>query len=112
MPLLYGEGTRAFIRQQQEIIKETDDQSLFACGTSSRNHSPYMFDDGDIGIRATSPAAFAMSAEVPPFPSAPSRQPYTMTNKGLRVELRLLKRVEYIPHSLYLTVTMKMSFPV
>ncbi|PMD57602.1 HET-domain-containing protein, partial [Hyaloscypha bicolor E] len=30
MPLLYGEGARAFIRLQEEIIKETDDQSLFA----------------------------------------------------------------------------------
>ncbi|TGJ78993.1 hypothetical protein E0Z10_g9771 [Xylaria hypoxylon] len=30
MPLLYGEGQRAFLRFQQEIIKVSDDQSLFA----------------------------------------------------------------------------------
>jgi hypothetical protein len=30
MPLLYGEGARAFTRLQEEILKETDDQSLFA----------------------------------------------------------------------------------
>jgi hypothetical protein len=30
MPLLYGEGTRAFIKLQEGILKETDDQSLFA----------------------------------------------------------------------------------
>jgi hypothetical protein len=30
MPLLYGEGTRAFVRLQEEIIKTSDDQSIFA----------------------------------------------------------------------------------
>lgn len=30
MPLLYGEGTRAFRRLQEEIIKQYDDQTLFA----------------------------------------------------------------------------------
>jgi hypothetical protein len=28
MPLLYGEGEKAFIRLQEEIIKENDDHSL------------------------------------------------------------------------------------
>ncbi|KAF2673052.1 HET-domain-containing protein, partial [Microthyrium microscopicum] len=30
MPLLYGEGTKAFIRLQEEIMKSSDDQSIFA----------------------------------------------------------------------------------
>ena len=30
MPLLYGEGQKAFIRLQEEIMKDSDDQSLFA----------------------------------------------------------------------------------
>jgi Heterokaryon incompatibility protein (HET) len=30
MPLLYGEGRRAFIRLQEAILRETDDQSIFA----------------------------------------------------------------------------------
>ncbi|ORY68186.1 heterokaryon incompatibility protein-domain-containing protein, partial [Pseudomassariella vexata] len=30
MPLLYGEGKRAFMRLQEEILKDTDDQTLFA----------------------------------------------------------------------------------
>ena len=88
MPLLYGEGTRAFVRLQEEIIKETDDQSLFAWGFQQ---SPYQIDgaDFDIEVLAPSAAAFAMSANVVPFPSTPNRQPYTMTNKGLRIDLRL-----------------------
>ncbi|KAH6697092.1 heterokaryon incompatibility protein-domain-containing protein [Plectosphaerella plurivora] len=31
MPMLYGEGARAFVRLQEEIMKTTDDESLFAC---------------------------------------------------------------------------------
>lgn len=30
MPILYGEGSRAFLRLQEEIIKRSDDQSIFA----------------------------------------------------------------------------------
>lgn len=31
MPLIYGEGSKAFLRLQQEIIKiNSDDQTLFA----------------------------------------------------------------------------------
>ncbi|KAG7103963.1 Vegetative incompatibility protein HET-E-1 like [Verticillium longisporum] len=32
MPLLYGEGRKAFLRLQQEIMKNSSDQSLFAWG--------------------------------------------------------------------------------
>ncbi|KAF2730040.1 HET-domain-containing protein, partial [Polyplosphaeria fusca] len=32
MPLLYGEGKKAFTRLQEEIMKTSDDQSLFAWG--------------------------------------------------------------------------------
>ncbi|KAK1660001.1 heterokaryon incompatibility protein-domain-containing protein, partial [Colletotrichum godetiae] len=31
MPLLYGEGDKAFLRLQEEIIKISDDQSVFVC---------------------------------------------------------------------------------
>jgi hypothetical protein len=32
MPLLYGEGDKAFFRLQEEIMKTSGDQSLFAWG--------------------------------------------------------------------------------
>ena len=32
MPVLYGEGTKTFVRLQEEIMKDSDDQSLFAWG--------------------------------------------------------------------------------
>jgi hypothetical protein len=91
MPLLYGEGYRAFIRLQEEIIKGTNDQSLFAWGIQRPLH---LNDERhiDIEILAPSPAAFALSSKIVPFPSTPDREPYTMTNKGLRIDLRLLEK--------------------
>jgi hypothetical protein len=36
MPLIYGEGKNAFRRLQEEIVKSSDDQTLFAWGPVSR----------------------------------------------------------------------------
>ncbi|KAK1691125.1 hypothetical protein BDP55DRAFT_649624 [Colletotrichum godetiae] len=32
MPLLYGEGEKAFFRLQEELIKKSDDESIFSWG--------------------------------------------------------------------------------
>ena len=50
MPMLYGEGDRAFMRLQEEIIKISDDHSLFAW-TSTTTRGKYSF-------LATSPSKF------------------------------------------------------
>src|ERR1700733_11317378 len=57
MPMLYGEGERAFIRLQEEIMKVSDDHSLFAWES---------FDNRG-GLLATSSAAFSNSSEIIPF---------------------------------------------
>ncbi|OBT47876.1 hypothetical protein VE00_01546 [Pseudogymnoascus sp. WSF 3629] len=54
MPMLYGEGKRAFLRLQEEIIKRSDDYTIFAW--------PIRLDDQP-GLLADSPAAFADFAE-------------------------------------------------
>jgi hypothetical protein len=38
MPLLYGEGEKAFLRLQEEIMKVTEDQSIFAWSRSPISH--------------------------------------------------------------------------
>lgn len=54
MPLLYGEGDKAFIRLQEEIIKTCNDQSIFAHRSYASHNSffarsPKMFDcAGDV----------------------------------------------------------------
>ncbi|KAJ2972599.1 hypothetical protein NUW58_g9152 [Xylaria curta] len=53
MPLLYGEGEKAFIRLQEEVIRKSNDLSIFAWSPPSRGgQSAY------VDLLATSPALF------------------------------------------------------
>jgi hypothetical protein len=103
MPLLYGEGTKAFIRLQEEILKNSDDQSIFAWDT--QQDAPW--DEAsllDSGILAGSPAAFADSGNIIPFPVKAKRQPFSMTNRGLRIELRLSLERDELSQVYYLAL--------
>ncbi|KAE8345329.1 hypothetical protein BDV24DRAFT_159683 [Aspergillus arachidicola] len=56
MPLLYGEGHTAFLKLQEEIIKVSDDESIFAWKSAKeKNHS---------GPLATSPDDFSDSYDI------------------------------------------------
>jgi hypothetical protein len=82
MPMLYGEGRKAFIRLQEKILKETEDQSLFAwCATpESAAEAPFR------GLLASSPDEFAGSAEIVPFPNVAAREtPTTSTSRRIRL---------------------------
>jgi hypothetical protein len=77
MPLLYGEGgNKAFIRLQLELLKKSDDESIFAWDALSHDGCP-----------------LAVSPEV--FPTKGIRRlwsfrmPYAMTNKGLEMTIDL-----------------------
>ncbi|KAF2095898.1 HET-domain-containing protein [Rhizodiscina lignyota] len=59
MPLLYGEGTKAFRRLQEEILKQIDDHSLFAWRAVARV-APYEYS----GLLAPSPACFQDSGDI------------------------------------------------
>ncbi|KAL7935392.1 ankyrin repeat-containing domain protein [Trichoderma chlorosporum] len=83
MPLLYGEGERAFIRLQEEIMRVSDDHSLFAW------ESP----DSRGGILATSPEAFKDSKDIISFnhcndPSDVS----TISSRGVQLGVRFMGR--------------------
>ncbi|KAM7211801.1 Heterokaryon incompatibility protein (HET) domain containing protein [Rhypophila decipiens] len=59
MPLLYGEGSKAYIRLQEEIIRNTNDHSIF-CWSSISNNYTYR------GLLARSPTEFYTSSRVQP----------------------------------------------
>jgi len=107
MPLLYGEGRNAFQRLQLEILKSTDDDSIF-CWRDERER-------GD--LLACSPKAFELSSDIRLYHeydsytsfisilSSPStrgsdsadrdyfhRTPYptSLTNKGLQISIFLI----------------------
>ena len=78
MPMLYGEGEKAFLRLQEEIIKQSDDHSIFAWPIH-RNGQP--------GLLADSPAAFADCQHIKTVTSRKNGSPYSLTNRGLSIEL-------------------------
>jgi hypothetical protein len=55
MPLLYGEGERAFLRLQEEMMKKTDDYSLSLWTYEPRNPYP----ETSLGVFASSPSLFS-----------------------------------------------------
>lgn len=85
MPMLYGEGEKAFVRLQEEIIKDSDDESIFAWDASG-------VDSGVTGIFATHPRQFAGCANFESLPSDTS--PFLLTNKGLQITVPIIEREE------------------
>ncbi|EFE32544.1 uncharacterized protein ARB_00730 [Trichophyton benhamiae CBS 112371] len=82
MPMLYGEGERAFLRLQEEIMKQSDDHSLFAWKSADPNHR---------GLFARSPEAFAESGHLVQAASKWNIKPYSLTNMGLSIELPMVE---------------------
>ena len=80
MPMLYGEGDKAFLRLQEEIIKVSDDQSIFAWETEGRVGP---------GMLASSPAAFKNSGNVRNLSTRNRREPYSTGNRGLSIKFPL-----------------------
>lgn len=86
MPLLYGEGERAFIRLQEEIIRQSDDQSILAFDTLLSTNSlladhPNLFRD----MRALQPS---LHSRITP--------PFALTNAGLSLRTPLIRTLS--PH--------------
>ena len=78
MPLLYGEGMKAFFRLQSEIIKMSDDESIFAWEFEDDQYS-------ESGMFAKFPRNFWRSGDITydVWFYAHPRPPYTLTNRGL-----------------------------
>jgi hypothetical protein len=79
MPLLYGEGPKAFLRLQHEILSRMDDDTIFAW----EGHGPG-------GLLASSPRLFQGAGDIVMNKGDPDRPPPTMSSKGLGLVLTLL----------------------
>jgi hypothetical protein len=82
MPLLYGEGSKAFMRLQEEIMKVSDDYSLF-CWTwnTPQNRG---------GFLSKVPSEFRYAGRFVPKQEDKRPAPYTFTNAGLSIRLQIL----------------------
>ncbi|KAF2690724.1 HET-domain-containing protein [Lentithecium fluviatile CBS 122367] len=84
LPLLYGEGKRAFIRLQEEIIRNSNDLSIFAWQAQDGDSASA---NGLRGILARSPAEFANAKGIVSTPRAYPE--FSMTNRGLKIDTPL-----------------------
>ena len=85
LPLLYGEGERAFLRLQEELIRDSNDQTIF-CWAFDDSAPPYWE-----SILAPSPAAFKHSSRYERIaPLVTSTSTYSLTNAGLSIQLPLV----------------------
>jgi hypothetical protein len=87
MPLLYGEGDKAFIRLQEEIMKDSDDQTLFAWEDHATPHGRPI----PLGFLAQSPVDFQESGHIIPFRFSKASNPFSVTNRGVRLHLPLVR---------------------
>lgn len=115
MPLLYGEGTKAFFRLQEEILKGSNDQSIFVWGAlqiipsmewviqaeSSRQQKTTIIKKSEVkpqqnqflrGLLADSPAEFARCHNIVVYEGWPGSHghPPIVYNKCIRIELPVL----------------------
>lgn len=95
MPLLYGEGDRAYIRLQEEILKQSSDQSLFAWNPLLCEKSIPSLPSGIslCGIFAPSPVCFAGAGDVTPLTGYWDTES-TFTNRGVRLRMPLTYDIE------------------
>lgn len=81
MPLIYGEGRNAFIRLQEEIMKNDNDLSIFlwrsAPGPKYR------------GILAEDPSEFACASRLRAGVAGMDSPQFTITNKGVKIKVAL-----------------------
>lgn len=78
IPLIYGEGENAFVRLQEEIMRVTDDHTLFA----------WRHEDSRAGLLAVSPDAFVDSHDIIPFvPFGFRGDAATSSSRGIYLEL-------------------------
>lgn len=88
MPLLYGEGDRAFKRLQEEIIKSTTDLSILAWMTPPGERESQE-------ILSSHPRQFYLHGQSTTRTTmfSPPAAEMAMTNKGLRIEGRIHREV-------------------
>jgi hypothetical protein len=78
MPLLYGEGDKAFLRLQEEIMKESNDQSILAWDATSNDQRIEV-----MGGLAGSPSQFHAGANIEAIPD--ESRTIDATSQGIQI---------------------------
>ncbi|KAJ9606982.1 hypothetical protein H2200_008993 [Cladophialophora chaetospira] len=92
LPMLYGDGEKAFMTLQERIAQSSEDQSIFAwdifLDEARRGPNPRSFQMGLNGLFARSPAAFAACGGVRLTDRKEANRDHAFAFIGLGIELR------------------------
>lgn len=107
MPMLYGEGHRAFLRLQLAILKQSDDESIFAWRPDPKDTT---FEDETCGMLAENPDVFIGRGLVRPT-IRKTHEPYVFTNRGLRLKVpkKWLDRPSYFQSVNFQSIEIKVE---
>jgi len=81
MPLLYGEGSKSFFRLQEQIIRQSDDESIFAWGSEDANRRSFL---------AISPRDFTEAGDIVQTRNI-TAIPFSLTNRGISMQTLLFR---------------------
>lgn len=91
MPLLYGEGPRAFVRLQMQILQQSEDESIFVWVPREDGK-----DAGNLtGLLAPSIANFSRSHDISLYSFDTGRPAWTMTNQGFQFKAYAYPAVDF-----------------
>jgi hypothetical protein len=79
LPMIYGEGTNAFLRLQEEIVRRTNDLTVFAWNQGEEQELP-------CNLFASSPGGFADTGLVDRYSQLVLDPVFSITNRGLKFE--------------------------
>lgn len=82
MPLLYGEGEKAFVRLQEQILSQNDDETIFAWHEEPSDKTLW-------GLLAARPSCFRDSGDMVSISRLSLGAPWSLTSKGLEVKFGL-----------------------
>ncbi|TVY66261.1 Vegetative incompatibility protein HET-E-1 [Fusarium oxysporum f. sp. cubense] len=91
MPLLYGEGKRAFFRLQEEIIKSSNDNTIFCWGWNEDVPNNWA------SLLAPWPTAFDGAGGFERLDDDNDVSAFSMSNAGLSIQLPTTAEVQYEP---------------
>lgn len=88
IPMLYGEGSRAFLRLQEEIVRTTLDHSVLAWEPW---RDATLFSDSGL-LFSSSPYGFRKARDIISWTVPERDESFELSNKGLRITLPTLQR--------------------
>ncbi|CCF41151.1 HET domain-containing protein [Colletotrichum higginsianum] len=92
LPLIYGEGKKAFRRLQEAILRQIDDQSLFAWGPIDEGNSSGVLDSRAYPLLADDPSWFRGSGDIVPFRPRGIETRLHVAHDGVTITSPLWKR--------------------